>query len=289
MRRRLSAGTCRLAWWGTVGLLSGVWLLCDGCATTPEPGLTGTEDAWPAAASEPARARPAPGVPLSLDLGDGVEMPFVWVPALTGWVGKHEVTNKAFRRFRADHDSGGFSGGRTLNGDEQPVVQVSFEDASAFAGWVAQGCAAQIPPGYVVRLPAGGEWQTFAQCGDGRAYPWGPAMPPRYGNYADEAAGRAFGADSWIFIKGYDDGYAATCPVAESGRNEWGLYGVGGNVWEWTTERVNDKYLLRGASWDDFGDGLCCRATYEATPTHKHNLLGLRLVVLPAAGVLDTD
>lgn len=75
---------------------------------------------------------PVRGQNYSVDLGGGVVMEFIWIAALNAWVGKYEVTNGEFRRFRSGHNSGSFSG-HSLNGDRQPVVQVSYEDAVAFA------------------------------------------------------------------------------------------------------------------------------------------------------------
>ena len=40
------------------------------------------------------------------------------------WMGKYEVTNAQYRRFKKDHDSQSYEG-KSLNGDEQPVVMVS--------------------------------------------------------------------------------------------------------------------------------------------------------------------
>ncbi|MBI3986026.1 MAG: SUMF1/EgtB/PvdO family nonheme iron enzyme [Lentisphaerae bacterium] len=171
---------------------------------------------------------------LAIDLGDGVTMELVWIPNLYSlaerWVGKYEVTNGEYRKFKADHDSGECKG-QSLNGDRQPVVAVNFEDAKAFANWLSEReeKAGRLPKGYYYRLPSEDAWLTFAQCGDGREYPWGNSWPPKYGNYADETIGEVLGKD-WGIIFGYRDGYALTCPVEESGKNDWGLCGVGGNV-----------------------------------------------------------
>lgn len=255
-----------------------------GEAKTPVPALAVEYPAEAAtdmppklAVSQAPSPAAVPGKPLILDLGEGVELTFVWIGDLSGWAGEFEVTNAQFRRFRPEHNSGEFVK-HTLNGDRQPVLQVNAEDAAAFAGWVHETCRARIPAGYAVRLPSGPEWLTLARCGDARVYPWGAALPPTHGNYADEAAARAF--PGWIVIQGYDDGYAVTAPVQHSGVNDWGLCGVGGNVREWTTELKGGKQILRGGSWDDFGDGMRCDYAFDDNPATRNNLQGFRLVVL---------
>ena len=61
---------------------------------------------------------------MTLDLGGGVKMDFVWITDIDGWMGKYEVTNGQFRRFKPDHDSGKYND-YDLNTDSQPVVYVS--------------------------------------------------------------------------------------------------------------------------------------------------------------------
>lgn len=200
-----------------------------------------------------------PGKHMTIDLGDGVAMEFVWIEALKAWVGKYEVTNREFRRFRKSHDSG-----KDFNDDNQPVVKVSCGDAVAFAEWLDHK-AMGLPTGSVARLPSGREWQTFARCSDGRKYPWGNEWPPKYGN-----SGK---------IDGYRDGYEETCPVEKSGKNDWGLYGVGGNVSEWTTDRLVICHYLRGGSWGTYRSGdLLSSGRSDGVPGHRLGNCGFRVV-----------
>ena len=201
-----------------------------------------------------ARA-PVPGQNAAVDLGGGVALDLVWIADLNLWAGKYEVTNEQFRTIRSGHDSGSF-GDFSLNGPRQPVVEVSYDDAVAFCEFLTdwEWGAGRLPTGYQYRLPDGDEWTALARCGTTREYPWGVAMPPTYGNYADEKAKQVF--RGFQIASGYDDSFAVTAPVEQSGNNEWGLYGVGGNVWEWTTQPEGASRVLRGASWQrsDPGD-----------------------------------
>jgi len=192
----------------------------------------------------PARMR---GEGLRVNLGGGQMMEFVWIPEVYSWVGKYEVTNGQYRCFKSLHHSRQ-SKGHDLNAERQPVVKVSYEDAVAYANWLNKRLKAD---GYEVhaRLLTGDEWTMIARCGTNRKYPWGDSWPPKYGNYhGQEGVGRE-GASVWSKIEGYNDGYAVSAPVEKSGRNEWGLYGVGGNVSEWTTDKAGTSGVLRGESW----------------------------------------
>jgi formylglycine-generating enzyme required for sulfatase activity len=206
-------------------------------------------------------------------------MAFVWVNELRLWVGKYAVANGEFRRFRPAHDSGEFLG-HSLNGDRQPVVQVSFNDANEFAGWLrAQALAAGVPDRFIFRLPSHTDWATYAAAGRAKHFPWGDEWPPTYGNYGDEAAKRAF--PEWEVISGYDDGFAVSCPVEQAGLNEIGLCGVGGNVYEWTFVAGGTGTELRGASWSTYQpEYLRLNNRLRREATSKLVNFGFRLVVL---------
>lgn len=204
-------------------------------------------------------------------------MEFVWVKALDCWVGKYEVTNEEYRKFKPKHDSKSF-GKYSLNGDRQPAVYVNFDDASEYAKWLNQReqKANRLPAGYRYRLPTRQEWTAFSQCGDSRIYPWGDSMPPKYGNYS----GQESASDNKI--EGYNDSFPVTCPVENSGRNEWGLYGVGGNVWECTVKSASDLTFdaWRGASWSySIADCLTCTAPGVSSPSYRIHGFGFRLVL----------
>jgi formylglycine-generating enzyme required for sulfatase activity len=201
-------------------------------AAVAEPILDPVQSSDP-----PEPSAPVAGQDYAVDLGDGVTMEFVWVAALNAWVGKYEVTNEEFRRFRAEHDSGDFEEDNrkfSLNGPRQPVVRVSYDSAVAFAEWLSEREGIR-GSGSRVRLLTGSEWTAIARCGTNRRFPWGEGMPPTRGNYSDLTAREVFGR-GWPSLDGYRDGNPVAAPVEQSGRNEWGLYGVGGNVWEWTSE-----------------------------------------------------
>lgn len=162
---------------------------------------------------------------------------------------------------------------------------MNFDDARAFAAWLtAQDRAAgALSGGETYRLPIEGEWTLAAQCGDGRLYPWGASLPPAYGNYADAAAGLLF--PTWVTIPGYDDGHAVACAVDASGRNSWGLYGMGGNVAEATARDGGGATFgaWRGGSWMlNAPSDLACVARVPSGGDYRGVSFGFRLVLAPA-------
>jgi formylglycine-generating enzyme len=116
---------------------------------------------------------------------------------------------------------------------DHPVVQVSYEDASTYAAWVGK------------RLPTEAEWEHAARGGRaGETYAWGEELHPDGALMANTWQGnfpyRNTGAAGWV----------GTSPVGSFPPNDFGLYDMIGNVWEWTSSPY-------GARHDD-GMASCC-------------------------------
>ncbi len=114
---------------------------------------------------------------------------------------------------------------------DHPVVQVSWNDAMAFAKWAGG------------RLPSEAEWEHAARGGLGDVrFPWGDDEP----NDKD-----FFPCNIWQGSFPHQnsgaDGYIGTAPTKSFEPNGYGLYNMVGNVWEWTAEPFRLKSLKREA------------------------------------------
>jgi len=165
----------------------------------------------------------------------------------------HEVTNKEYAEFSANHDSGS-TVHPSLAADNNPVANVSWDDAVQYCNWLSQregrtpayrhefGQWVPVYPlsdGY--RLPTEAEWALairYAGQKQAMKFPWGKKWPPpeSSGNFADRSAIELVPS----ILPAYDDGFASTAPVGRFNPNVLGIFDGGGNVAEW----VNDFYTV---------------------------------------------
>ncbi len=108
--------------------------------------------------------------------------------------------------------------------EDYPVVQVSYEDALAYCDWAGR------------RLPTEAEWELAARGGNyGKTYFWG-----------DESIELSKMANTWEgefpVTNTKVDGFELRGPVKSYPPNEYGLYDIAGNVWEWTGDWYNNNY-----------------------------------------------
>jgi formylglycine-generating enzyme required for sulfatase activity len=191
------------------------------------------------------------------------------------WLSKYEVTNSQYRLFRPSHQSGLSYGERNnLNGDKQPVVRISWQDAMRFAQWLSE----KGGPGF--RLPTESEWEYAARAGTTTAYYWGNDFNQacRYANVGDRTAMAA--SKDWTAHNGYvvgqtvadcADGYKATAPVGSFGPNAYGLHDMLGNVQEWTASVWDPDYAgaeSRVASPGANGDRVVRGGNWTGSPRY---------------------
>ncbi|HZM04175.1 MAG TPA: formylglycine-generating enzyme family protein [Candidatus Saccharimonadales bacterium] len=108
---------------------------------------------------------------------------------------------------------------------KHPVVQVCWDDATAYAKWAGK------------RLPTEAEFEYAARGGlDRQPFVWGAEMVPHGKWMANIWQGR-FPTENKK-----SDGFAGTSPVASFPPNGYGLYDMAGNVWEWCADWYRPDY-----------------------------------------------
>jgi formylglycine-generating enzyme len=112
--------------------------------------------------------------------------------------------------------------------DKFPVVHVAYEDAVAYAKWAGK------------RLPTEAEWEFAARGGlSERIYAWGDEFKPGGKYMANTYQGKFPVQDTG------EDGFAGIAPVAKFPPNNYGLYDIAGNVWEWCSDWYRPDYYAQ--------------------------------------------
>jgi formylglycine-generating enzyme required for sulfatase activity len=106
-----------------------------------------------------------------------------------------------------------WQGGQYPDGqDDHPVVFVTWDAAQSYCRWTGG------------RLPTEAEWEYVARAGSDREFPWGSELPnPKWANYFASDIGH-------------------TAPVGSYPPNDFGVYDLAGNVWEFLYDTWTDEY-----------------------------------------------
>ena len=236
------------------------------------------------------------------------------------YLGAHHVTVGQFRKFVSDtryktdaeqDDKGGdgydVASGKFAAGpqyswrypgfeqtEEHPVVNVSWNDATAFCGWLSR------KEGTDYRLPTEAEWEYACRAGTTTRYWHGNDLEklPETDNVADATFAAKFPIaqfPEWkTWIRG-SDGYAFTAPVGSFRANPFGLYDLHGNGWQWCADRYGadyysrstfddppgptsgDLHVLRGGCWRDEPWEARSAARHHRPPTARMICIGFRV------------
>jgi formylglycine-generating enzyme required for sulfatase activity len=179
--------------------------------------------------------------------------------------GMWSLRNQKYGRHGDTWQNPGFSQGPT-----HPVCGVNWNDAQAFCQWLTERdrSEGEISAGQSYHLPRDWEWSVAVGLNEPRAgipkdkdegarvYPWGTSWPPPNGagNYAGDDTADENWPREWKVIEGRRDGFARTSPVGSFAPNKFGLYDMGGNVWQWVEDDydgIRGNRTLRGGSWAD--------------------------------------
>ena len=131
--------------------------------------------------------------------------------------------------------------------DRLPVVNVSWNDAKAYADWLGQRT------GKTYRLPSEAEFEYALRGGTSSRYWWGDGVPTRQVENLTGSGDRSRSGRRWSHaFRNYRDGYWGPAPVMSFAANPFGLYDVNGNVSEWAQDCWHDNYVRApndGSAW----------------------------------------
>ncbi|HEY0459945.1 MAG TPA: formylglycine-generating enzyme family protein [Pyrinomonadaceae bacterium] len=193
----------------------------------------------------------------SFQMGDAEGMPFE-TPAHTVeldsfLIDEHEVSVAEFAKFveatgyRTEAEKYGWSGVFDFDSGEwqridgadwrhpegenstaapaEPVCQISWNDAAAYAQWAGK------------RLPSEAEFEFAARGGlVGKKFAWGDELKPDGKFMANWWQGSFPGKNT------REDGFLSRAPAKSFAPNGYGLYDMTGNVWEWTSDWFDENY-----------------------------------------------
>ena len=257
--------------------------------TTPNPSQEGNR-------ATPNRA----GQTRSLDLGNGVSLTLVYIPAGTFWMGskpegimswitnnerpRHQVTLSAFWMGETPVTQGQYQAVMGKNpshfqGDlDRPVENVRWQDADRFCQELSKQLLKTTQE--TMTLPSESQWEYACRAGTDTRYSFGNDSA-QLGNYA------------WYG----DNSGKQTHPVKQKKPNAWGLYDMHGNVWEWCADHWHGNYegaptdssawlssdksqsrLLRGGSWSGFTRRCRSAARLNVNPALRNYAFGFRVV-----------
>ena len=251
---------------------------------TPQPTILTSplQTAAPTAASQSASAQvspkdgmamvsvPAGSFQMGSDNGNADEKPVHTVYLDAYWIDRTDVTNAMYAKCvgtgsckeSSDKDNS------DLNGSQQPVVGVDWNNASAYCQWSGR------------RLPTEAEWEKAARGTDGRIFPWGDHEP-----------------DQNLLNFTQNVGKTTDVGIYPAGASPYGALDMAGNVWEWVADWYDSSYygsspdhgpsgpssgsarVLRGGSWRNDRDLVRSTNRDENNPADGGYSIGFRCAI----------
>ena len=149
-----------------------------------------------------------------------------------------------------------FGEGSSIDGiEDHPVVHIALEDAITFCKWAN------------LQLPTEVQWEYAARAMSTSTYPWGEDLVPASGYCANTWQGDFPNVNDAL------DGFVGTAPVYSFEPNDFGLYQMIGNVWEWCShprgivlplveERISLDSIKPSGEFAIRGGSFLCHCSY---------------------------
>lgn len=242
--------------------------------------------------------------------GESRERPVHAVELDAYYIGKHEVTNGQWRKFRDDagYDNPKFwpggrpvpkdqvpywtqpnnHGGGTPGSDNYPVIGVNWDSAVAYCNWLS------AKTGKTYRLPTEAEWEKAARGTDQRRYPWGNSIDQSFANFVS--------TQSFDTVRpvGFFDGSQREKLKTQASASPYGAFDMAGNLMEWCQDWYSRDYysvsprknpkgpaagaykVVRGGSFFVDAFDLRSYARSAAWPSFQgHRMIGFRIAREP--------
>jgi formylglycine-generating enzyme required for sulfatase activity len=199
------------------------------------------------------------GSPVSENGRDPDEGPQSEVAVANFFMSKYEVTQAQYKAVMSANPS-------SFKGDDLPVDSVTWQQAEDFCSKLSQITKREY------RLPTEAEWEYASRAG------------------AQSAIAGIVDAMAWYNA----NSGGRTHPVGQKHPNDFGLYDMNGNVWEWCQSKYKpypykaddgrenvqdgDVRVMRGGSWEN--NAVSCRSAYrrQVLPSVRATI-GFRVVL----------
>ncbi|CAN5499632.1 formylglycine-generating enzyme family protein [soil metagenome] len=211
----------------------------------------------------------------------------------TGYVTTAEKEGDAYiwRGDKVARTSGSWRSPGYPQTDEHPVVCVSWYDADTFVTWL-NSKTDQVK----FALPTEAEFELVLRAGSEDQFYWGDGPEGVKGleNVKDSSGNNAFG---WTPSFSFSDGHAWPAPVRSYQPNDYGVYDLGGNVFEWCSDwfapysdealtdpkgpLIGNERVYRGGGWRSSVSAHRSSARWGYNPVNRSNTLGFRVVARP--------
>jgi|SaaInlStandDraft_7_1057024.scaffolds.fasta_scaffold53763_2 formylglycine-generating enzyme len=181
----------------------------------------------------------------------------------------NEVTQEDYQRIIIKNPS-------EFKGSNLPVERVTWYEAMDYCKKVGK------------RLPTEAEWEWAAKGGKQGTFAWGDEAESNRANFCDRSCDKRWKE------KQFEDGYSHTAPVGSFPANDFGVYDMAGNVYEWVLDWYDEDYyeekphenpkgpekgsrkVIRGGSWINYSVGVRPSDRTDAKPSKKINFVGFR-------------